>query len=130
VRGSVILIGGDPGHRQVDAADAGSAALARQGSRVAYISGEEAVAQVRLRAERLGLSQAPVELAAETNVEDIVATLSQGTPPALASSTRSRPCGPKRWRSAPGHRHPGARLAQSLIRFAKTTARRSSSSGT
>ena len=39
-------------------------------------------AQVRLRAERLGLGQAPVELASETNVEDIVATLSAGRPPA------------------------------------------------
>ncbi len=38
---------------------------------------------MRLRAERLGLGQAPVELAAETNVEDIIATLSPGRPPAL-----------------------------------------------
>ena len=41
------------------------------------------MAQVRLRAERLGLGEAAVELAAETSVEDIVATLSQGKPPRL-----------------------------------------------
>ena len=52
--------------------------LARAGHRAVYISGEEAVAQVRLRAERLGLADAPVQLAAETSVEDIVATLSEG----------------------------------------------------
>ena len=59
---------------------------------VVYISGEEAVDQVRLRAERLGLAQAPVELAAETKVEDIVATLRQ-----------SRPPGPARHRFDPDH---------------------------
>src|ERR671913_1562925 len=84
VRGSVILIGGDPGIGKSTLLIQASAALAARGARVAYISGEEAVAQVRLRAERLGLAGAPVELAAETNVEDIVATLSAGRPPALA----------------------------------------------
>ena len=48
-----------------------------------YISGEEAIAQVRLRAERLGLTDAPVLLAAETNVSDILATLDDGRPPAV-----------------------------------------------
>ena len=43
----------------------------------------ERAAQVRLRAERLGLVKAPVELAAETSVEDIIATLSQGKVPRL-----------------------------------------------
>src|ERR687897_2025000 len=84
VRGSVILIGGDPGIGKSTLLIQASASLAAAGHRVAYISGEEAVAQVRLRAERLGLARTPVELAAETNVEDIVATLSQGKPPALA----------------------------------------------
>ena len=37
------------------------------------LASEEAVAQVRLRAERLGLADAPVQLAAETSVEDIIA---------------------------------------------------------
>src|SRR5204862_7681657 len=55
-----------------------AAALAKAGHRAVYISGEEAVAQVRLRAERLGLGKAPVELAAETSVEDIIATMREG----------------------------------------------------
>src|SRR5829696_3668873 len=84
VRGSVILIGGDPGIGKSTLLMQAAASLANNGHRVAYISGEEAVAQVRLRAGRLGLSGSAVELAAETNVEDIVATLSQGRPPALA----------------------------------------------
>ncbi len=83
VPGSVILIGGEPGIGKSTLLIQACAALARQGQRVVYISGEEAVAQVRLRAERLGLSQSNVELAAETSVEDILATLQQGKRPAL-----------------------------------------------
>jgi DNA repair protein RadA/Sms len=51
----------------------------RRARRVVYVSGEEStVAQVRLRAERHGARRsAPVDLAAETNIEDIVATLGQ-----------------------------------------------------
>ncbi len=82
VPGSVILIGGDPGIGKSTLLTQACAALALKGQRVVYVSGEEAVAQVRLRAERLSLQKAPVELAAETNVEDIVATLSAGPSPA------------------------------------------------
>src|ERR1700716_192105 len=83
VRGSVLLVGGDPGIGKSTLLIQTAAALARGGHRSVYISGEEAVAQVRLRPERLGLGSAPVELAAETSVEDIIATLSQGKTPRL-----------------------------------------------
>src|SRR3546814_13532190 len=49
--------------------------LAQAGKAVVYISGEEAAAQVRLRAQRLGLGNAPVALASATSVRDILATL-------------------------------------------------------
>src|SRR5204862_4889589 len=75
VRGSVLLLGGDPGIGKSTVLIQVAGTLARAGQRVVYISGEEAIAQVRLRAERLGLAGAPVELAAETSVEDILATL-------------------------------------------------------
>src|SRR5262249_31790511 len=82
VRGSVLLLGGDPGVGKSTLLLEVAAALGRGRHRAIYISGEEAVAQVRLRADRLGLGDAPVELAAETSVEDIVATLGEGeTPP-------------------------------------------------
>src|SRR5260221_4703860 len=81
VRGSVLLMAGDPGIGKSTLLIQAAAALARGGHRAVYISGEEAVAQVRLRAERLGLSDAKVELAAETSVEDIVTTLSEGKTP-------------------------------------------------
>jgi len=120
VRGSVILIGGDPGIGKSTLLIQASAALAARGARVAYISGEEAVAQVRLRAERLGLAGAPVELAAETNVEDIVTTLSQGPAPALAIIDSIQTMWTETVESAPGTVTQVRGSAQALIRFAKT----------
>ena len=98
MRGSVLLVGGDPGiGKSTLLIQAAADARAQAGHRAVYISGEEAVAQVRLRAERLGLSAAPVELAAETSVEDIIATLSAGQDTApRRDRLRSRPCGPTR----------------------------------
>lgn len=75
VPGSAILLGGDPGIGKSTILMQAAAALAARGKRVVYISGEEAIAQLRMRAARLGLSDAPVQLGAETNVEDIIATL-------------------------------------------------------
>jgi DNA repair protein RadA/Sms len=121
VRGSVILLGGDPGIGKSTLLTQASAALAMQGHRVAYISGEEAVAQVRLRAERLGLGHTSVELASETNVEDIVATLSEGRPPALAIIDSIQTMWTETVESAPGTVTQVRGSAQALIRFAKTT---------
>ena len=98
-----------------------AAAFARGRHRAVYISGEEAVAQVRLRAERLGLSDAPVEVAAETSVEDIVATLSQGATPGFWSSIRSRRCGRRPSKRRPGTVTQVRGSAAELIRFAKRT---------
>ena len=75
VPGSAILLGGDPGIGKSTILMQSAAALAAHGKRVVYISGEEAIAQLRMRAARLGLSDAPVQLGAETNIEDIIATL-------------------------------------------------------
>lgn len=75
VPGSAILLGGDPGIGKSTILMQAAAALASRGKRVVYISGEEAIAQLRMRAARLDLSDAPVQLGAETNVEDIIATI-------------------------------------------------------
>src|SRR5690606_3555474 len=75
VTGSALLIGGDPGIGKSTLLLQAAAALALGGRKVVYVSGEEAVDQVRMRAERLRLSHAPVALIAETNVADILATI-------------------------------------------------------
>src|ERR1700753_337075 len=66
VPGSATLIGGEPGIGKSTLLIQACAALARKGARVVYVSGEESTEQVRLRAARLGLSDAPVQLAAQT----------------------------------------------------------------
>ncbi len=121
VRGSVILIGGDPGIGKSTLLMQASAALANAGSRVVYISGEEAVGQVRLRAERMGLAASPVELAAQTNVEDIIATLSQGAVPALVVIDSIQTMWTDTVESAPGTVTQVRASAQHLIRYAKTS---------
>jgi DNA repair protein RadA/Sms len=75
VAGSAILIGGDPGIGKSTLLIQALAKLASAGARVAYISGEEAIDQVRLRAHRLGIAKAPVELATATSVGDILPAL-------------------------------------------------------
>jgi DNA repair protein RadA/Sms len=120
VPGSVLLVGGDPGIGKSTLLIQTCAALARAGERAVYISGEEAVAQVRLRAQRLGLADAPVELAAETSVEDITATLSAGASPRLAVIDSIQTMWTEAAESAPGTVTQVRSSAQALIRLAKT----------
>jgi DNA repair protein RadA/Sms len=119
VRGSVLLLGGDPGIGKSTLLIQVAAAIARAGHRSVYISGEEAVAQLRLRAERLGLAAAPVELAAETAVEDIVATLAEGKTPRLIIIDSIQTMWTDMVESAPGTVTQVRGSAQALIRFAK-----------
>src|ERR1700704_717232 len=121
VRGSVLLLGGDPGIGKSTLLIQVAAALARAGHRAIYISGEEAVAQVRLRAERLGLGSAMVELAAETSVEDIVATLGERAPPRLVIIDSIQTMWTDVVDSAPGTVTQVRGAAAALIRFAKRT---------
>ncbi|MEX0591530.1 MAG: DNA repair protein RadA, partial [Xanthobacteraceae bacterium] len=89
------------------------------GRRVIYVSGEEAIGQIRMRADRLVLATAPIELAAETNVEDIVATLSASEPPALVVIDSIQTMWTETVESAPGTVTQVRGAAQALLRFAK-----------
>ncbi len=84
VPASALLIGGDPGIGKSTLLLQAAAGIAAAGDACVYISGEEAVEQVRLRARRLGLAASPVLLASATNLRDIVASLESGTAPAVA----------------------------------------------
>jgi DNA repair protein RadA/Sms len=119
VRGSVLLLGGDPGIGKSTLLLEVTAALARAGHRAVYISGEEAVAQVRMRAERLKLTDAQIELAAETSVEDIIATLSDRDTPRLVVIDSIQTMWTDAVESAPGTVTQVRGAAQALIRFAK-----------
>lgn len=76
VPGSVILFGGNPGIGKSTLLLQISTKLADSAHQVVYISGEEAISQVKLRASRLGLADRDVKLASATHVEDILKTLS------------------------------------------------------
>jgi len=119
VPGSVLLIGGEPGIGKSTLLIQACALLARRGARAVYISGEESTAQVRLRAARLGLADAAVEIAAETGVEDIVATLSAGAPPSLVVIDSIQTMWSETIETTPGTVTQVRGSAQALIRYAK-----------
>lgn len=121
VRGSVLLVGGEPGIGKSTLLIQAAAALARAGHRVVYISGEEATAQVRLRAGRLGLADASVQLASETGVEDIITTLSSGSVPRLVIIDSIQTMWTQGVEAAPGTVTQVRGSAQALIRYAKTS---------
>ena len=75
VKGSAILLGGDPGIGKSTILLQLAAKLANTGASVAYISGEESTHQLQLRAKRLGVAADAVVLASATNVSDIISSL-------------------------------------------------------
>jgi DNA repair protein RadA/Sms len=119
VSGSATLIGGEPGIGKSTLLIQACAALAQRGGRVVYVSGEESTEQVRLRASRLGLASAPVQLAAQTLVEDIVATLGSGDAPRFVIIDSIQTMWSDAIESAPGTVSQVRGAAQALIRFAK-----------
>jgi DNA repair protein RadA/Sms len=121
VRGSAVLIGGDPGIGKSTLLMQAAAALSRNGHRIIYVSGEEAVAQVRLRAQRLGAAETDVLLAAETNVEDILATVAEGKRPDLVIIDSIQTLWSDTADSAPGTVTQVRTGVQAMIRFAKQT---------
>ncbi|QAY78842.1 DNA repair protein RadA [Sphingosinicella sp. BN140058] len=121
VPGSATLIGGDPGIGKSTLLLQAAARIAGRGLDVAYISGEEATDQVRLRARRLGLGGAPVRLASATSVRDILTTLSEGKPPALLVIDSIQTMHSDLIEGAPGTVSQVRASAGELIRFAKET---------
>ena len=122
VRGSALLIGGDPGIGKSTLLLQVAAALGapRAGAgHTAYISGEEAVAQIKLRALRLGLATPNVHLAAATNVRDILASLDRTDPPDIAVIDSIQTMYIDNLDSAPGTVAQVRASAAELIRVAK-----------
>jgi len=121
VPGSALLIGGEPGIGKSTLLLQLAASFAGRRRRAVYFSGEEAAAQVRLRAERLGLCDAPVALASETNLANILATLADGAPADLIIIDSIQTLWSDALDAAPGTVSQVRAASQSLIRFAKLT---------
>lgn len=118
VAGSAILVGGDPGIGKSTLLLQATALLAASSS-CAYITGEEAVDQVRLRALRLGMEKAPVQLASATNVRDIVASMETGQAPDVVVIDSIQTMYSDAVDSAPGTVTQVRTCAHELIRVAK-----------
>lgn len=119
VAGSVLLVGGDPGIGKSTLLIQAMARLADLGAACAYVSGEEAVDQVRLRAHRLGIASSPVELAAATSVREICAALDSGDGPDVVVIDSIQTMHSDLIESAPGTVSQVRASAQELIRLAK-----------
>jgi DNA repair protein RadA/Sms len=119
VEGSATLLGGDPGIGKSTLLLQACAIVAKAGHDVTYISGEEAADQIRLRARRLGLGDAPMKLAAATSVRDILTTLGGDTPPGLLIIDSIQTMHSDLIEGAPGTVSQVRASAQELIRFAK-----------
>ena len=118
VPASAVLVGGDPGIGKSTLLLQAAASFARAGRKCLYISGEEAAAQIRMRAQRLNLADAPVTLAAETNLRDILTTL-DAERPALAVIDSIQTMWLDSVESAPGSVAQVRAAAHELVTFAK-----------
>lgn len=119
VPGSAVLMGGDPGIGKSTLLLQAAAKIALSGGNAVYISGEEAAGQVRMRADRLGLANAPIALAAATSVRDILTSLATMPPPALLVIDSIQTMHSDQIEGAPGTVSQVRASAFELIRYAK-----------
>ena len=119
VKGSATLIGGDPGIGKSTLLLQLVCRLAGAGFSAAYVSGEESAEQVRMRARRLGLGNAAVDLATTTNAADIAASIGGRDGPDVIVIDSIQTMFLPTLDSAPGTVSQVRATAQELIRAAK-----------
>lgn len=121
VTGSVVLIGGDPGiGKSTLLLQAMATMSATSGISPLYVSGEESLQQIRLRAERLQLEQAPVDLLAETHAEQMI-TIARNRKPQVMVIDSIQTVFTELLQSAPGTVAQVRESAAQLVRFAKSS---------
>ena len=119
-RSSAVLVGGDPGIGKSTLLLQAAAAMAKAGTKVIYISGEEAISQIQGRARRLGVSAANVQLAAETDLRSILKALKTAAPEVVVIDS-VQTLWSDSLEAAPGSVGQVRACAQELTRFAKKT---------
>jgi len=121
VPGSALLVGGDPGVGKSTLILQALASYAKSGGKAVYISGEEAMAQVRMRAARMGLGDAPVSLASATSVEDVLSTLESSPPPGIVAIDSIQTIWTSALEAAPGTIAQVRTASYDLVRYAKSS---------
>lgn len=121
VTGSVVLIGGDPGIGKSTLLLQAMALMAKSsGISPLYISGEESLQQIRLRAERLQLEQVPLDLLAETHAEQMISAAGSLKPQVMVIDS-IQTVFTELLQSAPGTVTQVRESAAQLVRFAKAS---------
>jgi DNA repair protein RadA/Sms len=118
VKGSVILVGGDPGIGKSTLLLQISEKIASQFDRVLYITGEESLKQIKLRAERLRINPHRIDVLTETNLDLILDVLRQDVPYMTVIDSIQTTYTPS-LESTPGSIGQIRECASSLISFAK-----------
>jgi DNA repair protein RadA/Sms len=121
VPGSALLVGGDPGIGKSTILLQALGEYVKRGGHAIYISGEEAMAQVRMRAARMGLADAPLMLGGATNVEDILATLEAGRAPGIVVIDSIQTLWTGSLEAAPGTIAQVRTASFDLVRYAKSS---------
>ncbi len=119
VEGSVVLIGGDPGIGKSTLLLQALANLKNPGDAL-YVTGEESLQQVCLRAQRLGVGDISLNLLAETQVENIILQASQQRPAVIVIDS-VQTIYTETIQSAPGSVSQVRESTALLVRFAKQT---------
>lgn len=119
VQASVVLIGGDPGIGKSTLLLQTAETLAKRNNQVIYISGEESVDQIRLRAKRMGITQSNIELAATTNVSEITTSIKPSEKPTIVIIDSIQTMFLEELSSAPGSVSQVRAAAGELTIFAK-----------
>jgi DNA repair protein RadA/Sms len=118
VRDSVVLVGGDPGIGKSTLLLQTTQRVAESSGRVLYITGEESLKQVKLRAQRMGIDSERIDILTETNLDSILETL-EHNPPVMAVVDSIQTTFSSDLESAPGSISQIRECAAKLINFAK-----------
>jgi DNA repair protein RadA/Sms len=119
VPGSLILIGGDPGIGKSTLLLQTSSGLAKSGEKVLYITGEESLKQIKLRADRLNINDENLHVYAETNL-DLIEQAINGTNPHVVIIDSIQTIFKEEVSSAPGSVSQVRECTGHLMRIAKS----------
>ena len=119
VKDSMVLIVGDPGVGKSSLTLRISSNVARSGRRVLYVTGEESIRQIRMRADRLGAIAEELLVVSETNLDTIAAYIEQDKPELIIIDSVQTIFRPD-IESAPGSVSQVRECAVELLRIAKS----------